>query len=384
VGALELGEPGGDGAFTRRAGQDGGPCRQLLVRDHGVDGVAQVERGGALVLDGGDESHHPVGKGTERTLERAQDDGPGPLGPRHQAEPALDGLHELRVEQPLVRSDVGHDEQRDVLHAPFLHPRVEVGADGRQVLLRDAVEHHRDARPALLRAVQGLPGQGVAVPRRGGDEQPEVGGLEQLVGGRAVLRQERVEVGRVHQRRPARHALVLDQPGELGDGAGREGVDVARVDAHDGLASGGSQHPGLGHLLAQQAVEQGGLPGSRGAREHDDGGAGQLGEARQQVLVELRQESHPGGFGFFGTVDGKGERRGRDVAAQIPDDVVHREAELLRNVRVHTTPTAEHCGACSWSHGFILIGQDRSANPCRTVGMQEHRNCCTDRAGRKG
>ncbi|GHH75348.1 hypothetical protein GCM10017772_31470 [Promicromonospora soli] len=100
------------------------------------------------------------------------------------------------------------------------------------------------------------------------------------------------------------------------------------------------------------------------------------------MLVELGQETVAGGFGVFRTIDGERQGRSGDVAAQISHDVVHCEAELLRNVRVHTTPTAEHCGACSWSHGFILIGQDRSAKPYRTVGVQKHRVCACCRADR--
>ncbi len=246
-----------------------------------------------------------------------------------------------------MRADVGHDEQRDVLHAALPQAGVEVGADRRQVLLGHPVEHHRDARAALLGTVERLPGQGVAVAGGRGDEQPEVGRLQELVRRRAVLLEEGVEVRGVHQRGAARDALVLDQAGQLRDGARRQRVHVARVHAHHGFAGGGPQHPGLGHLLLQEAVEERGLAGARGAGEHHDGGTRQLGEAREQVLVELRQEAFTGRLGLLGAVDRQGQGRRGDVAAQVLHDVVHGESELLRNVRVHTTPTAEHCGACS-------------------------------------
>ena len=65
---------------------------------------------------------------------------------------------------------------------------------------RHPVEHQRDRRAARPRGAQELPRHRVGVAGRGGDEQPQVGGGEQLLGEGPVGLHHRVDVGRVEQR----------------------------------------------------------------------------------------------------------------------------------------------------------------------------------------
>ena len=84
-----------------------------------------------------------------------------------------------------------------------------------------------------LGLAQELPGHVVGVALGGGDEQAQVGRLEQLLGGAAVLGLDRVDVGRVDQGDPGEGAVVDDQLEAVGVGQGgqhlaaHEGVDLA-------------------------------------------------------------------------------------------------------------------------------------------------------------
>ena len=135
------------------AGLDGGPghdpggntvARELLGGGPLVlDGGAQAVGGLGLRVDGVCQRRDPGGERTERSLERAQDDGAGALRTCQQREPAVHGSHGGRREQALVGADVGDHEERDVGHAVLAQAQHEVRADGLERLGGDAVEHHR-------------------------------------------------------------------------------------------------------------------------------------------------------------------------------------------------------------------------------------------------
>jgi hypothetical protein len=88
---------------------------------------------------------------------------------------------------------------------------------------RDPVADHRERGAAALGGVQQVPRHGVGVPGRGGDEDPQVGGGEQLRGQLPVAGDDRVDVRRVEQRQPSRHGRMRDQLKRPLAGGGRAG-----------------------------------------------------------------------------------------------------------------------------------------------------------------
>ena len=72
--------------------------------------------------------------------------------------------------------------------------------DGLFVAFGHAVEHHGDSDGACGCFVEQFPGYGVGVAVGGGDEEPQVGGGEQLLGEGAVFLRDGVDIGCVNER----------------------------------------------------------------------------------------------------------------------------------------------------------------------------------------
>ena len=144
----------------------------------------------------------------------------GVLGER--LEPAADVGDGRRRQQPVV-GDRGlvDGEQRGVLEpAAGEHPG-QVGGHGLHGVGGGAVEHDRDRGRALGGLAQVVPRHLVGVPGGRGDEQPQVGGGEQLGGQRAVALLDRVDVGGVEDGQPGGHGVGGDQLEGLGVGRSR-------------------------------------------------------------------------------------------------------------------------------------------------------------------
>ena len=161
------------------------------------------------------------------------------------------------------------------------------------------VQHHGHHDVPGRRVQQQLPGDGVGVAVGGGDEDPEVGGGEQLAGELAVVIGDGVDVGGIQQRDPLRDRRVGHQhqrgdrrrrpararPGWPGHGSADHGAPdpaEARQDAlvlepggvrgmvqQDRLPRGGPDGPGPGDGVAHQRVDERGFAGAGGTA--DDG-----------------------------------------------------------------------------------------------------------------
>ncbi len=116
-------------------------------------------------------------------------------------EPGADLGDVVGRQQPvLVDLALGDDEERRVLEAAAgEHPR-QVGRDGLDRLVGRAVEDDRDRGRPLGGLLEEAPRHLVGVARGRGDEQPQVGGGQQLGGEQPVALLDRVDVGGVEDR----------------------------------------------------------------------------------------------------------------------------------------------------------------------------------------
>ena len=181
---------------------------------------------------------------------------------------------------------------------------------------RHPVEHDGQRGAALLRGLQEVPRHRVGVAGGGGDEQPEVGGGEQLGGEPAVGADHGVDVGGVEDGEPGverRRGDELERAvvgagaagaGQLGQHAGvGEPLHVVGVADQHGRAGGGAQHPGRGDLLADQGVHQRRLAGPGGAADDGEQRGVEAAQPGEDVVVELVDDLGPGLAGPRGTGD---------------------------------------------------------------------------------
>ena len=111
----------------------------------------------------------------------------------------------------MVERDLRHDEHVAVAellgseHLLQVRRNLAVGVGG------DAVEHDRERRAPLPRGAQELPRDGIGVAGGRRDEEPAVGGREQLVREGAVLGEHGVDVRRVEQRETLRQSGRRDK-----------------------------------------------------------------------------------------------------------------------------------------------------------------------------
>ena len=181
---------------------------------------------------------------------------------------------------------------------------------------RHAVEHDGQRGAALLRGPQEVPGDRVGVAGRGRDEEPQVGGGEQLGGELAVGGDDRVDVGGVEQGEPGASdgaatswsvrwsvpaPLVRVSPGSTRSPENQRHV-VGVADQH-GRAGGGAQHPGGGDLRADQAVDQRRLARAGGAADDGEQRGVEAAQPGEDVVVELADELGPGLAGPRGAGD---------------------------------------------------------------------------------
>ena len=223
---------------------------------------------------------------------------------------------------------------------------VEVLAELGPVGLGDPRQDHAERGLALPGVLEDLPHRSVSVPAGAGHEQPQVRGVEELVGELVVGLDHRVDVGGVQQRDAPRHALaggqhqqaiparpgqaLLADPGQRGQEVVLgEPVDVIGVAGQDRAVGRRPAHAGGAHVGADDAVHQGRLPRPGGADQRHQHGGGGPADPGQQVVIDLAEQL--GAFGLYlgGTRDLEHQRDGRDSLAQV-------EQRGLEQARVHS------------------------------------------------
>ena len=168
-------------------------------------------------------------------------------------------------------------------------------------LRRGAVEHDRHGGAALGGLLEEAPRHLVGVARGRGDEQPQVGGREQLGGEAAVALLDRVDVGGVQQRQALRHrrrrrpagahrgrrsrGVVRSRSGRIRCWSNHVGV-VGVVDEH-GRARRRTEYAGLADPLPDQGVHQRRLAGAGGPTDDREQRRVDLDQPRQHVVLEL-------------------------------------------------------------------------------------------------
>ncbi len=155
-----------------------------------------------LVPAGRDEDPGALVEAAEGAVEGLLDDHrPGPGVAREGREPGPQPGHVL-LGQPALRRQRRLGDAEDGRRGQPLLPqhRREVAADVCHRLGRHAVEDDRDGRAALGGLAQQVPRDGIGVAGCRGDEEPQVGGREELGGERAVGADHRVDVRGVEQR----------------------------------------------------------------------------------------------------------------------------------------------------------------------------------------
>ena len=165
---------------------------------------------------------------------------------------------------------------------------------------RHTVEHDGDNGLSLGGGAEVLPRDGVGVARCRGDEQPQVGGGEKLGRQRPVLRDDRVDVGRIEDREAARQPRFRHHlqgagivrgacgAGEAGqDLVGGEPLGIVGVVHQHRRAGGRPDHAGAADHMAQQGVHQRGLAGARRPADDGEERGVQTIESGKDVVVQL-------------------------------------------------------------------------------------------------
>src|SRR6478609_9681349 len=289
------------------AAQQGAVGRRLADGRHGpvvgLVGVLAQAAYGVDLLGGG------VGHRVRTTSERADRAVEGLLHHRlacllvvgERAEPLPDLHHRRRGQQPQL-GDLAllDDEERGVLEAAAGQHPGEVRGDGVHRLGRGAVEDDGDRGRAVRGLAEEVPGHLVGVARGRGDEEPQVGGGEQLGRQHAVLLLDRVDVGCVEDGEAGRHdrrrhelqrggvvGLAVD-PLELGQQAVlAEPLRVVGVVDEHRRPGRGAQHTGRGDAGADQRVDQRRLAGAGGAADDREERRVEGHQARDDVVLEL-------------------------------------------------------------------------------------------------
>ena len=184
--------------------------------------------------------------------------------------------------------------------------------------------------PRSRAVVQQFPRHRVRVPRRGRDEQPQVGGGQQLGGElRGCWSTTESMSGASRNARPGPSAGAATSCRVLRVGAGLGGARQPRQQfalaeprqvvgvAHQHRRPGGRpQHAGRADRRPDQAVDQGGLAGAGGAADHHQQRRVEPREARQKIVVQLRHQRRADPPGIVGRGHDQGVRGPADRRAQ--------------------------------------------------------------------
>ncbi len=307
--------------------------------------------------DGGGEFGHPAPQGVQRAEGGAPD---GVLaGGRvlrvvgQPGEQRGDGAGGQQSAAAGRFGEFGDGEARYVAQSGLGEQGPVLAGDLGEHLVRHPVQDGDEGGLVLLGGAQEVPGDGVGVPRGGGDHHPDVGGADEFGGECPVVDHEGVDVGGVEDGEAARQAgdgldpdlaglvaalgsdvaaarapgggsggrvVVLvrhPEPHQVGQYAhpGEPVVVVGVADEHR-CAGGRAQHAGFADLAPHEGVDEGGLTGPGGPADHgEQGRLGRL-QARYEVVVELRQQLGSGLTGPWGAGQGQRQTYGRDPVAQ--------------------------------------------------------------------
>ena len=196
-------------------------------------------------------------------------------------------------------------EDRRGRQALLAQHRREVRPDLGHGLGRHAVEHDRHRGAPFGGLAQQLPGDGVGIARGRRDEQPQVGGREQLGRQRPVGRDHGVDVGGVEQRHAGRQGARGDQthgpravlagpardPAQAGQHpVAGEPVAVLGVVDQDRADRGRAEDARTADLGVDDGVDQSGLAGARRAADDGQQRGVEGGQAGHDVVVELPEQ----------------------------------------------------------------------------------------------
>ena len=216
----------------------------------------------------------------------ADDDRAGPGVARQGVQPAAQPAHRRVGRVPSAVRVVSGIVKIGVVASPWSRSiSTQVGTDLVDDLGRDPVEDDGDGGAALGGGAEQLPRDGVGIPGGSRDEEPHVGGGEELGGELAVGVDDGVDVGSVEQRHPRRAGRSRRRAGRCRAAAprspagdpGQPGQDpavgepplvVGTVD-EDRARRRRADDPGAAHLGADDRVDEGGLAGA--GRAADDG-----------------------------------------------------------------------------------------------------------------
>ena len=196
-------------------------------------------------------------------------------------------------------------------------------------------QHDAERGAALPRVLQQLPDRRVGVPAGAGHEQPQVGGVEELVGevvsarappsrcpgcraARSPWTCPRLAASTSSPSRPGRARPSCRTRGSVGRNMFSANQWMSSGwQASTGRVGGRPPYPGRADLRADDAVDQGGLAGPGGADQGHQQRRGGPPHPGQQVVVDLAEQLAPFGGDLVGAGDVKDQRDGRDPLAQV-------------------------------------------------------------------
>ncbi len=293
----------------------------------------------------------------------------------HSAQRGDDRLGEQSV---TVEFGLGQHEQGNAAEIVSLEHAGEVRGDLVGRARRHPVEHHRERGPAVAGGLQQVPGNGVGVPGGGRDEEPEVGGGQQLQRELPVALDDGIDVGCVEEGQPGGQGGGGDDPqpfvgvvhsgARFGAGARFDGGSshvgeyvrlaeplgvVGMAHQHRGSRR-RSQYPGRAHGRADETVHQGRLAGTGRAADDDEQGSVEPAEPGEEVVVELADDRGGGARRLL--------RVGQRQRKPYRDELIAQSSE--RSPSSPTTPPVRGCSRCVLTSPACLVRGQRAARPC--------------------
>jgi hypothetical protein len=191
------------------------------------------------------------------------------------------------------------------------------------------VENERKRCPPFACRTEELPRHRVGIAGGGRNEEPPVGRGQELVGERAILGEDGVDVGRVEEGEPLwkrSRRRELQRP-RLGLAAARprqarqyaralEPLEVVRVEGEHRRAGRRAQHACRTHDRPDEAVQERRLPRPCRAADNDERGRVHLPEPREEIVVHLCDEVVSCSSSLFRSRHREVQADGTEVVAQ--------------------------------------------------------------------